>query len=158
MEKELTFLVVVDESPEMYKALRYAAQRSERNNGRVALLYTFETLEFSHWKAVEDIAEVESREKAELKIKDIENFLSEFSQKTPKKFIMKGDRIECITNFLEENKFISNFVLASSSDKSGSDPLINAFTGKFSTNLKVPLTIIPQNLSEEEIDKLSSIN
>ena len=23
-----------------------------RNNGRVAILYTFDTLEFSHWKAV----------------------------------------------------------------------------------------------------------
>ena len=158
MEKEITFLVVIDESPEMYKALRYAAQRSSRSDGRVALLYTFDTLEFSHWKAVEDIAEVESREKAESKIKDVQSFLLEFTQKKPKKFIMKGDRIECIINFLKENKFISNLVLASSSEKSGSDPLINAFTGKFRLNLSVPLTIIPQNLSEEEIDKLSSIN
>ena len=158
MEKEITFLVIVDESPEMYKALRYAAQRSSRNNGRVALLYTFDTLEFSHWKAVEDIAEAESREKAESKIKDVQTFLLEFNSKKPKKFIMKGDRIECITNFLKENKFISNLVLASSSEKSSSDPLINAFTGKFRSSLSVPLTIIPQNLSEEEIDKLSSIN
>ena len=158
MEKELTFLVIVDESPEMFKALRYAALRSLRNDGRVALLYTFDKLEFSHWKAVEDIAEVESREKAELQIKDIESFLSKFTSKKPKKFIMKGDRIECITNFLKENKFISNLVLASTSEKSGSDPLINAFTGKFRSSLRVPLTIIPQNLSEEEIDKLSSIN
>ena len=119
MEKELTFLVIVDESPEMYKALRYAALRSLRNDGRVALLYTFDKLEFSHWKAVEDIAEVESREKAELQIKDIESFLSKFTSKKPKKFIMKGDRIECITNFLKENKFISNLVLASTSEKSG---------------------------------------
>ena len=50
-EKELTFLVVLDDSKEIFNALRYAAQRSARANGRVALLYTFETLEFSHWKA-----------------------------------------------------------------------------------------------------------
>ena len=64
-EKELTFLVVLDDSKEIFNALRYAAQRSARTNGRVALLYTFETLEFSHWKAVEDIAEREPREEAE---------------------------------------------------------------------------------------------
>ena len=44
-EKELTFLVVLDDSKEIFNALRYAAQRSARTNGRVALLYTFETLE-----------------------------------------------------------------------------------------------------------------
>ena len=153
MEKEIIFLVVLDDSEEMFRALRYAARRSSRNNGRVALLYTFDTLEFSHWKAVEDIAEAESRDDAESKIKEYENFILEFTNKKPKKFIMKGDRVECIINFLSDNKFISNFVLASSN--SGSDSLISAFTGKQMSKIKVPLTIIPSNLSEEEIDKLS---
>ena len=156
MDKELVFLVVLDDSDEVSNALRYASQRSSINNGRVALLYTFETLEFSHWKAVEDIAEAESREDAESKIKEYENFILEFTDKKPKKFIMKGDRVECIINFLSDNKFISNFVLASSN--SGSDSLISAFTGKQMSKIKVPLTIIPSNLSEEEIDKLSWIN
>ena len=155
MEKEIIFLVVLDDSQEMFKALRYAASRSSRNNGRVALLYTFETLEFSHWKAVEDIAEVESREKAEEKIVEYENFVMTFTEKKPKKFIMKGDRVECIIKFLEANNFISNFVLAASEKSSPSDSLISSFTGKNRSKIKVPLTILPSSLSEEEIDKLS---
>ena len=153
MSKELNFLVVLDDSEEMFKALKYAALRSVRTNGRVAILYTFDTLDFSHWKAVEDIAEAESRDEAESKIEKYENFVLKFTDRKPKKFIMKGDRVECIINFLSDNKFISNFVLASSN--SGSDSLISAFTGKQMSKIKVPLTIIPSNLSEEEIDKLS---
>ena len=84
MSKELTFLVILDGTPEMFNALRYAAQRSARNDGRVAILYTFDTLEFSHWKAVEDIAEAESRDDAESKIKEYENFILEFTNKNPK--------------------------------------------------------------------------
>ena len=155
MDKELIFLVVLDDSSEIMNALRYAAQRSAINNGRVALLYTFETLEFSHWKAVEDIAEVESRKEAESKIKEFENYVLKFTPKNPKKYIMKGDRVECIINFLNANKFITNFVLAASAKESGSDPLISAFTGKQRSKISVPMTIIPPNLSEEEIDKLS---
>lgn len=155
MDKELVFLVVLDDSSEIMNALRYAAQRSAINNGRVALLYTFETLEFSHWKAVEDIAEVESRKEAESKIKEFENFVLKFTTKNPKKYIMKGNRIECIINFLNANKFITNFVLAASAKESGSDYLISAFTGKQRSKISVPMTIIPPNLSEEEIDKLS---
>ena len=153
MNKDLNFLVVLDDSEEMFKALKYAALRSVRTNGRVAILYTFDTLDFSHWKAVEDIAEAESRDEAESKIEKYENFVLKFKDRKPKKFIMKGDRVECIINFLSDNKFISNFVLASSN--SGSDSLISAFTGKQMSKIKVPLTIIPSNLSEEEIDKLS---
>ena len=155
MDKELIFLVVLDDSDEVLNALRYASQRSSINNGRVALLYTFETLEFSHWKAVEDIAEVESREKAEEKIVEYENFVMSFTEKKPKKFIMKGDRVECIIKFLEANKFISNFVLAASEKASPADSLISSFTGKNRSKIKVPITILPSSLSEEEIDKLS---
>ena len=154
-EKELIFLVVLDDSKEIFNALRYAARRTARTNGRVALLYTFETLEFSHWKAVEDIAEIELREEAESKIKEYENYILNFSNKKPKKFIMKGDRLECIVKFLDANKFISNFVLASSLNKSSGDPLISAFTMKQSDKIKVPITIIPPLLTEEEIDNLS---
>ena len=113
MEKEIIFLVVLDDSQEMFRALRYAARRSSRNNGRVALLYTFETLEFSHWKAVEDIAEVESREKAEEKIVEYENFVMSFTEKKPKKFIMKGDRVECIIKFFGGKSFYFKLCISS---------------------------------------------
>ena len=57
-------------------------------------------------------------------------------------------------NFLGANKLLQ-ILYWSSSKESGSDPLINAFTGKQRAKISVPLTIIPPNLSEEEIDKLS---
>ena len=154
MSKELTFLVILDGTPEMFNALRYAAQRSARNDGRVAILYTFDTLEFSHWKAVENIAEEEFRKEAENKMKKFEILIMEKCVNPPKKFIMKGDRINCILEFLKSNKFISNLILASSDEKSGPGPLISGFTGKHRASLHVPLTIIPGNLSEEEIDNL----
>jgi hypothetical protein len=68
---------------------------------------------------------------------------------------MKGDRVECIIKFLEANNFISNFVLAASEKSSPSDSLISSFTSKNRSKIKVPLTILPSSLSEEEIDKLS---
>ena len=154
MQKELTFLVIIDDSKEMMNALRYAALRAGRVNGSVALLATFDSIDFSHWKAVENIADAEFREEAENKMKDFEAIILGKCSKRPKKFIMKGDRINCILEFLKYNKFISNLILACSSEKSGPGPLISAFTGKHRASLHVPLTIIPANLSEEEIDNL----
>ena len=154
MKKELTFLVIIDDSKEMLNALRYATLRASRVNGTVALLATFDSIDFSHWKAVENIAEEEFRKEAENKMKKFEKLIMEKCSNPPKKFIMKGDRINCILEFLKSNKFISNLILASSDEKSGPGPLISGFTGKHRASLHVPLTIIPGNLSEEEIDNL----
>ena len=65
MKKELTFLVIIDDSKEMLNALRYATLRASRVNGTVALLATFDSIDFSHWKAVENIAEEEFRKEEE---------------------------------------------------------------------------------------------
>ena len=154
MKKKLNFLVIIDNSKEMFNALRYAAWRASRADGKVVILYTFESLEFSHWKAVESIAEKELKEEAEDKIKEYEALVFSICSKKPKKYIMKGDRLDCILKFLDSNKFISNLILAASSSTGGPGPLISGFTGKHRTKLKVPLTIIPGNLSEEEIDNL----
>ena len=120
--KKLSFLVIIDESSEMNNALRYASRRASRVNANVVLLATFESLDFSHWKAVENIAEEESREKAEKKLLKHESVVTSLCNTKPKKYIMKGDRVMCILDFLESNRFISNFVLASSKDNSGPGP------------------------------------
>ena len=138
----------------MDKALRYASLRASRVNGDVVLLATFESLDFSHWQAVENIAEEESRQKAEKKLIKHESVVLSICKSKPKKYIMKGDRIMCILDFLEANRFISNIVLASSDNNAGPGPLISAFTGKYRSKLHIPLTIIPADLSEEEIDNL----
>ena len=46
------FLVVVDESPEMPNALRYACRRAKRTGGRVAMLYVMPPPETQQWGAV----------------------------------------------------------------------------------------------------------
>ena len=62
MNKELIFLVILDDTPEMNNALRYALKEAREAMVEWHYCVTFDTLEFSHWKAVEDIAEAESRE------------------------------------------------------------------------------------------------
>ena len=59
------FLVVVDESPEMRNALRYACRRAKRTGGRVALLYVMLPPEGQQWGAVVDLMRQEARQQAE---------------------------------------------------------------------------------------------
>ena len=91
MNKELNFLVIIDETKEMHNAIRYASLRSLRVGGSVVILYTFDNIDFGHWQAVENIAEKESRDEAEERIKEYESTILTLSKRKPKKFIMKGE-------------------------------------------------------------------
>ena len=62
---ERVFLVVVDESPEMRNALRYACRRAKRTGGRVAMLYVMDPPEGQQWGAVVDLMRQEARQQAE---------------------------------------------------------------------------------------------
>ena len=63
--EERVFLVVVDESPEMRNALRYACRRAKRTGGRVAMLYVMDPPEGQQWGAVVDLMRQEARQQAE---------------------------------------------------------------------------------------------
>ena len=64
-ETTRVFLVVVDESPEMPTALRYACRRAKRTGGRVALLYVMDPPESQQWGGVADLMRQEARQQAE---------------------------------------------------------------------------------------------
>src|SRR3546814_4068429 len=59
------FLVVVDNTPEMRVALRWASLRARRTRGHVALLRVIRAADYQHWAAIGNLMQVEAREEAE---------------------------------------------------------------------------------------------
>jgi len=149
------FLVVVDESEEMGVALRFACRRAIATNGRVALFYVVEPADFGHWMAVEDLMEKERRMVAEETLTKYSDIVAEFTGQLPVLLIREGNRRDALLKLLEDEPGISILVLASGVGKGGPGPLIQALTGKFYKRLRVPMTIVPGNLSDDEVDALT---
>ena len=59
------FLVVVDDTPECRKALRFAWRRAQRTGAGVTLLRVIDPVDFQHWLSVEERMREEAREEAE---------------------------------------------------------------------------------------------
>lgn len=150
------FLVVVDNSEEMHKALRFASLRARHTNGRVALLYVQEPTEFSHWLGVDELMREEAREEGEALLQELSEEVERLSGNMPVVYIREGDGGEELFALLEEEPSISIVVLAASS-KGGesSDPIISHLIGKGRGKMRTPFTIVPSTLSDEEIDGLS---
>ena len=153
--QERVFLVVVDESEEMRVALRYAARRARHTGGRVALLYVIEPTELQQWMAVETLMREEQREQAEALLQKLSAQVLEMAGTMPILYIREGRRRDELMALMEEEPNISILVLAASAGSEGPGPLITALAGKMNARLRIPLTIVPGSLNDEQIDALS---
>ncbi len=153
--RERIFLVVIDESEEMRVALHFACRRALRTGGRVALLYVQEPAEFQHWMAVGDLMREEAREEAESLLQKLSAEVQQWAGSFPIVYLREGKRNEELENLLAEEPSISILVLAASPESSGPGPLISYLVGKGAAKLRVPVTIVPGTLTDEEIIGIS---
>jgi len=153
--RERVFLVVVDESPEMPNALRYACRRAKRTGGRVAMLYVMPPPEGQQWGSVVDLMRQEARQEAEMVVARHAETAATLTGQPPSIYIREGKSRDELLKLLAEDSSISVLVLGASSKGEGPGPLVTAFTGKLGSQLRIPLTIVPGRLTEAEIDAIS---
>ncbi len=149
------FLVVVDETEEMKVALRFACLRARRTGGRVALLYVIEPAEFQHWMAVEDLMREEARCEGEQLLQKLAAHFNELVGSIPILYVREGEVRDELFKLLDEEPRVSILVLGANPGSRGPGPLVSALTGKMIGKLRVPVTVVPGNLADEEIDMIS---
>lgn len=153
--EDRVFLVVVDETEEMKVALKYACRRALHTGGRVALLYVIEPAGFQHWMSVGNLMREEARSEGEQLLQRMAAQVNDLAGKMPILYLREGNRRDELLALLEEEPKISILVLGASTGKRGPGPLISALTGKFLGKLHIPLTLVPDSLTDEEIDAIS---
>jgi nucleotide-binding universal stress UspA family protein len=149
------FLVVIDDSEEMRVALRYAALRARRTGGRVALLYVIEPSDLQQWMAVESLMREERREEAEALLQRLAGEAGELCGTMPIVYIREGRRRDELLALLEEEPSISILVLAAGTGQEGPGPLVTQLVGKMASRMRVPVTVVPGNLTDEQIAALT---
>jgi nucleotide-binding universal stress UspA family protein len=149
------FLCVVDESEELSQALHYACRRAKSTGGRVALLYVIELAEFQHWMAIGNLMQEERREHAEEMLKVISSTVQNQTGQMPIIHIREGKVREELLKLIEEEQSISVLVLGAATGPDGPGPLVSYLVTKMAGRLRVPITIVPGSLSDDEIDEIS---
>jgi nucleotide-binding universal stress UspA family protein len=149
------FLVVIDETEEVRVALQFAARRAAHTGGRVALLYVIEPSDLKEWMAVETLVREERREEAERVVEKLAAQVAEMSGTMPAVHIREGRRSEELLALIDEEPSISILVLAAGTGPEGPGPLITTLVGKMSGRMRVPITVVPGSLTDEQIALLA---
>ena len=148
------FLAVIDDTPECQRAVHFAGMRAKNSNGGVVLLYVIANADFQQWLGVEEIMRAEAREEAEAILAKVAQSLRETLGIEPETVIREGSATEQINAQIEEDQDIAILVLAAGSAKEGPGPLVSSLAGR-SAAFPIPVTVIPQDLTDEDLDALS---
>jgi nucleotide-binding universal stress UspA family protein len=155
---ERKFLVVADDSPEFETALRFACRRARSTRGHVALLKVIEPAVFEHWSGVREEIERQARQEAESELQKLAEFVVEASGLAPEFIIKHADSVRtALKSVVAEDPDIKILVLAASTGNRGPGPLI-ASIAKEGVNWgarKIPVTVVPGDLTDEEIADLA---
>ena len=154
-QQERVFLVVIDDSPELKIAIRYACRRAFRSNGRVAMVYVMEPTGFGDWMGVNQLMKDEARQQAEATMQKMASEVNKLSGKMPMLYFREGDRRDELLKLIGEEPGIASLVLAASTGPKGPGPLISALTGKYIGKMRVPMTIVPGNLTLEDVEHVA---
>jgi hypothetical protein len=153
--RDRVFLVVVDDSAERRVALRYACLRVRKSGGRVALLRVIEPAGQVEWAGVGAMLAEERRQEAEKLLSALASEVTDLTGGLPILLIREGHPRDELLALLQEDPRISILVLAAASGGSGPGPLIAALTGRYAAKLTVPMTIVPGDLSDSELDRVT---
>jgi len=146
------FLVVIDKTRECAVALRFATRRAQHTGGRVTLLCAATLPDFQQWRGVEEIMRDEAYAEAETLVLDAAKVVNDLSGIVPELVIRYGLTTECLGQLLKEDPDISILVLASGTAKEGPGPLVSMFGTAVQA---IPVTIVPGNFTDEQVDALA---
>ncbi len=148
------FLVVADDSKELHQALYYAARRAATAGGEIALFRCIEPIEGQLWGGVTEIMEAETEQFSKNLLQELSEYCEKLGAPKPKTFVRKGILHQELFNLINKEKAIRVLVLGVSTEHGNPGPLINYVINKGSTECRVPITIVPGNLTDDQIDAL----
>ena len=152
-QQKRIFLVVVDNSSELHQALYYAARRAATADGEVALFRCIEPLEGQLWGGVSHIMELEAEQESKKLLLELSTYCENLGTTKPRTYLKKGNTSDELIKLINNEKRITVLVLGASVETGNPGPLIN-FVMNASFVSRIPITIVPGNLTDEQIDAL----
>jgi len=149
------FLVIVDQTPECKVALRFAARRAQHTGGYVSLVYVVPPADFQQWAGVERKMQEEAYQEAERALEGAADTVNAFVGVMPELQIREGRPTDEIRALIKEDRAICILVLAAGTSKEGPGPLVALVAGPAAGAYPIPVTVVPGNLSDEQVDALA---
>jgi nucleotide-binding universal stress UspA family protein len=153
-ELKRTYLVVVDDSAEARVALRFAARRAAKTNGRIEVLGIVEPQDFVQFGGVQAAIEEEQRLRIQGVVSAAIGEILDEAGIEANIIIQQGEAVKAVRDYVGEREEVAALVLGTAPTGSPG-PLVANFCGNDAGKLPCPVMLIPGSLSDERLEQLS---
>ena len=157
MNDDRYILVIADGAPEMSVALEYACARSKKTGRKIIIATFIEPLDVLTTQGVTEIMKNEAREESERILHLAASVVKESTGIIPILHTREGELILELKKLIEEEEKIHVLVLAANANEKEKDPgpIIHSLVTKEMSILRIPVMIVPGNLSKEHISQIT---
>ena len=149
-----TFVVVVDETPECVKALRYATLRARRTGARVLILHVLPPVRFLEWRGAQQEIEADEKRHGEAILHARAEEAEALSGIPPETRLLRGLPKQVVLEVLTENRSVRALVLAAAA-RGRPGPLVDFFAGQQAGKLPCMVIIVPGGIEDADLDRLT---
>jgi len=96
----------------------------------------------------------EAREAAEEKMRIHADYAKGLTGQMPVLFVREGDSRDELLALIDEEPSISLLVLGADTESDTAGPLITFLMARGASRCRVPITVVPGNLTDEQLDAL----
>jgi nucleotide-binding universal stress UspA family protein len=96
----------------------------------------------------------EARDRIQMHFDVFAHWMRDSNNIDPELIIREGEPIKEILNFVKDNPEVGILVLGAGTENSGPGPLVSQLS-KSSGTLPIPVTIVPGNLSKEQLQAIT---
>ncbi|MBS3961522.1 MAG: universal stress protein [Sandarakinorhabdus sp.] len=149
-----TFLVVVDETEECAKAIRFAALRAQHTGAQVTLLHVLKPTNFMQWGGAQQDIDAEAEEVGQSLLAAKAGEVEALTGRRPAVRLARGRAAETVLQVVAGDNSIRALVLAAAA-RGRPGPLIEFFSGERAGTMPCMVMIVPGGISDEALDRLT---
>ena len=117
-------------------------------------MYCIAPTDFEYWAGVGELMRAEAREEAEANMAIHATYAQELTGDMPILYVREGEARDELLALIDEEEQISLLVLGADTNSETAGPLISFLMSKGAARCRVPITVVPGNLTDDQIDAL----
>jgi nucleotide-binding universal stress UspA family protein len=153
---KVTYLVCVSKEPYSRVALQFACSLVDRDkNAAISILHVMEPADYQSFGSVAEKMRQERRNDAEKLLHELAHDVVD-SKMTPIFMVREGLIEEEIMKVIEEDNSIQMLIVGAASETGAKSKIIPPLVSQIGTKLLIPILIVPGNLTEQQIEVLTT--
>ena len=151
------YLVCVDNTEHSKVAVKYACSKARQIDGAVELIHIIDSSEYNNNTlfGVSDRIRDERRKEAEQLMVDMASEAQRFAVITPSCIIREGVVSEEVVKVVTKDGGFCKLIIGKAPHEAKKNDMISMLTSELASKLMIPITIVPGNLSDQEVGELA---